>query len=351
MKLLRYMLLLMPLWLTACGPERDGQRLDIKAERGTGLYSDTLDLYLYGATRITRYPLVAGDRLRVDYDRDTTDFFLLSDPLDGRIILPIVPDSVDVAVRIGGELTLNGIPRDFTYREWYALNLRDTVSSELIDFLAANREGTASSLFGLASYQKFGDDPELRDFAEGGLMANGSLLSALGINTSIFRERDRFIYRFGTSRKPKRLAEVMGKDTMMVVSVLPPEFVSDRDTAFLLALDTLSQQRYFILPGTDSLPSSWRKILEKSEKKNHATPDSSFMATRLAAEMNLSRMPVYMVVDSLAKVLYKTEERDSLLALLLEADEKGSKTLLFPDKGQRRTPARRPLLPNRIKRR
>ena len=349
LKHLAFVLLL--LLSAACtGREGDGQRLDLKTESRSALYSDSLDLYLYGQTRITRHPLLAGARLKVDYDRDTTDFFLLTDRESGRIILPIIPDSVDVKARVGDKLTITGVQRDFILKEWYALNARDTLSEELGALLRSERDGNLGALLSLASYQRFAGETMLKGILRQSIMRSGELLGALGLDASLFDpQRDYFAYRFGTRKKPLRLPEVMGKDTMMVVSILPADLIADKDTAFLLALDTLSQQRYYILPGTDSLPSAWKKVLEKSEKKNHVTPDSSFTAARLVSDMSLDRLPVYMVVDSLSHVLYKTGDRDSLLTILREADDNGSKSLSIPDKGSdlvlsRRPPLRRPII-------
>lgn len=305
--------------LTACGEKHDGQLLDFEAEQESHLYSDTLDVYLYGATRVTRYPVAVGDRLKVAFRRDTVDLFLIRDRENGRIVLPVIPDSVDVRIRMGEELHTEGLPQGRLLEKWYALNQRDSVTPELGRFLMSQETGNLGALLALASYERFGSGTEsLAATAREALFRASEMMTVLGLSAEYFSSRSFFVYRSGRGDRLVPLREVMGKDTAMVVSVFAPSSASAGDTAFLHSLDTLSRQRYFILPGTDSLPASWRKLLEKDTKKNHAVSDSSGLASRLVGEMGLSRLPEYMIVDSLARIRYRTGDRDSLILYLKE---------------------------------
>lgn len=307
---------------SGCTEKHDGQRLDFKADRESQLYSDSLEIYLYGQTRITRYPVAVGDRLTIDYKRDTIDFFLVKDPENGRIILPIVPDSVDLKIRMSDKLVTEGLPRGILLERWYALNHLDSVSDELSRLLSTQETGSLSALLTLASLQRFQNNQFFNSLAPGVLMRENEVMTTLGLTGDFFEPRETFVYSFGTPEKPKRLSAVMGKDTMMVVSVLDGKSVSTKDTAYLLALDSLAQQKYYILSGTDSLPTSWKKILGKNPKKNHASVDSAGMASRLVGDMNLSSLPTYMITDSLSRIVYRTENRDSLLKLLHQIRKK-----------------------------
>ena len=305
--------------LTACEGKHDGQILDFKAEPQPDFYSDTLDVYLYGATRITRYPVAVGDRLKLTYGRDTVDLFLIRDREGGRIVLSVIPDSMDVRIRMGEELRTEGLPQGRLLEKWYALNRRDSVTPELSSFLMSQETGNLGALLALASYERFGSGNEaLGETAREALFRASEMMTVLGLSAEYFFPPNFFVYRSGRGDRPVPLREVMGKDTMMVVGILAPSSLSAGDTAFIHALDTLSPQRYFILPGTDSLPASWRKLLDKDPKKNHTAVDSSGLASRLVGEMGLSRLPEYMIVDSLAHIGFRTGDRDSLILYLKE---------------------------------
>lgn len=305
--------------LTACGEKHDGPIFDFEAEQESHLYSDTLDIYLYGATRVTRYPVAVGDRLKVAFRRDTVDLFLIRDRENGRIVLPVIPDSVDVRIRMGKELHTEGLPQDHLLEKWYTLNHRDSVTPELDRFLMSQETGNLGALLALASYERFGScDESLEGTTREALFRASEMMTVLGLSAEYFSPRSFFVYRSGKGDRPVSLQKVMGKDTAMVVSIFAPSSASAGDTAFIRSLDTLSRQRYFILPGTDSLPASWRKLLGVAPKKNHTAVDSSGLASRLVGEMGLARLPEYMVVDSLARIRYRTGDRDSLILYLKE---------------------------------
>ena len=341
MRYFRTLLLLMSisLLLSGCSGGRTGERLELRAESSPGLYSDSLVLYLYGATRITPYPFLAGDRLKVEYDRDTVDLFLLCDRQDGRILLPFIPDSTDLRVRIGSELSAEGLPSAPLLSEWYELNGRDTLSRELTHLLGVHRSGNLGSLLSLASAQRFPDAP-LPEW-----MSAAIEKLAFDMKTVLGRSQDysggsmTLAYSFG--KEHKSLKEVLRKDTMLVVSLLDSLSVQERDTAFLTALDSLSPRQYFILPETDTVPAAWKALAEETGKI-HFTTDSAGDASRLLSDMNISELPLYLIADTLARVIYMERERDSLLSDLARAKTRKLTTSKAPGRHRTLRPSRQP---------
>lgn len=322
---LRFVLLGVLFIAIGCTNKRTYKQLDLKVESPSTQYSDSLDLYLYGATRISRYPVNPGKSLVVDYKRDTVDLFLIRDRRNGRILLPIVPDTTDLRVRIGKDLEIKGLRKGNKLSEWYSLNALDTVPEELCTLIDSEGRSTLGFLLALASQQAHPEDERLSRLSSEMAMRNDEAMKALGVYDLYNPIPVQFAYRFGTKSKPKGFKEVIKKDTMMVVSVLPEGKVSARDTTFLLSLDTLAQMRYYILPGSDSIPGSWTKVWKKGEKKNLLTVDTALEATKVVSEMNLRRLPYYFIVDSLQVITYQTNQRDSLLRFLEERYHKKAK--------------------------
>ena len=332
--IVRLLALTLLLAATGCGKPKDFETLTVRADRLETLYSDSLVVYLYGQTRITAYPFRTGKKITVEYSRDTVDFFTINDLRNNRIILPLVPDSVDVEVRMGKELKLTGMPKADIISDWYRLMQNDTISPDLRVLLESQNRGAQGYLMTVAAVMRYPFAPETKGLIQAASLNGSTVSDILGRNLYTQDDYTRLVYRYPEDYKGKKtLHALFDKDTMMVVSIMDGRTLSPKDTAFLQALDTLAQRQYFVLTSLDSLSGAVRKVAKLSEK-THVTADLSGEASKLVSEMNIYRLPTYLIVDSLSHVLYKGYDRDSLLTLLKALND-GDKDLYTLPGGQK----------------
>lgn len=339
MKGMKYagILLLTLLILSSCHKASEYHVLDIKLDSSDSTLSgEEWYLYTYGATQVTVDTLKGSTpRIRKDFDRDTTDLFILYGA-EGRMILPMFPDSVpEIKIRLGGKKEqLKGIRDIDVLTKWRRLQRelsKDDVSQELIHFLdsvASLRVGLLLLQDAILQYPKSSCKEEIVRAFRAASIGSSDLAQVIGLSPQF----DTFgggIEEIGVpyyvhlakhKRKEVTTRAVMGKKGYMAIAVLnkdDPARLHQAMAVYFRELDSLMVPSFTAVVLADSLPSAW-----KERKGNSKLParyfevDSVGEATDYIRQIPLKSLPSYMIVDSLHTVWRSWEHPDSLIHFL-----------------------------------
>lgn len=307
----KFTLLLVALLLvTACGPKEEAKRpLRVDLLPGT----TPSILYTYGATAVQIDTLT--ERYRARYDRDTLDFFLLTDTL-GRMEAVLLPDTTRLRYR-PGEVT--GVRYGDELMEWQRLVTLtgDTLTEELSDFYR-RMEGRRLSLFYAIDAQRRGWDRE--SSLPGRLFGTAryrqsDLFEAMGLSRDDYRS-PRFPESFGPDQQPTK--EFIKPDRFMAVLALTGEELEDSVafTPFYHLTDSLGVKSLLLLVGRDEPPA----FLLESDASTSYLSDSLGEATLLVNELQASRLPAYFVVDTLMRLVTQPDDLSQLTDYILDHD-------------------------------
>ncbi len=306
------------LTLCGCGHKSGGETLSLVIRPGNHP-AEVLYLYTYGTNSVAKDTILAGETTRLEYVRDSVDLFLLTDSLD-RIILPLIPDSVDLSVTLAPKFKLKGATHTPRLEEWYRLTQeRDTLSTELLDLLEEEGDRPIGLLETLGAIDRFGKTPELMNRYNRSALNQRTYLELLGREgygeISYSYSFPHYLAVKDRKGKARTLGEVIRKDSLLVACLLDGTRLSEGDTTFLHALDSLSKVNYFVLPLADSIPPYWQKALP-SHGRTYTVVDSLGAATEEAHRLRVEWLPTYMVVDSLGQIKHRGHDADSLLFFL-----------------------------------
>lgn len=307
-KLLVALILLLAL-ICNCGGGEKAKRplaIDIRPDR------TPLLLYTYGATSVSLDTLEGG--YKADYDRDTLDFFLLTDTT-GLIESVLIPDTTKLTYKRG---KITGARYGDEVMEWQRLvsEAGDSITGELRDFYG-RMEGRRLSLFyamdGLSRYSGQ-EDQLLRRLITTARYSHSDLATALGLSSE--SGYSRFPDWFHSSKRIDTKDFIKPDHFAAVLALGEADADSTSLKRFYHIADSLGVKSILLMVGWES-DATYRP---KEDKRTLLVSDSIGEASLVSSTLRVTSLPSYFVIDTLMSVIDSPESLERLTDYILDHD-------------------------------